>query len=141
MKKRYVLLVVFILLVNSGVVFAEELEEQEKNNVLNVYRVDDNYSAGLKLPIQELDNDFFATLNLEYREEKGAVIETGAVYMIPDILIWDFYGGGGVGIDSKDRSPDAYFVLGSQFLFFFNEARYSLREDELRNISGFKFRF
>lgn len=142
-RKNVILLIVFCLLFSSGLVLAEELEEEkdEKNNILNIYKIDDTYAAGLKLPVEDINDNLLATANLEYGENKGAEIKTGLVYRIPDIVIFDFYGGGGIGVDSKDRNLNPYVTLGSDFLFFFQEARYCLRNDELKSVNGFSFEF
>ncbi len=140
--KKVILLIILCLLLTTNLALAEELEGEEKQkNILNIYRIDDTYAAGLKLPIEDINDNLLATANLEYGENKGAEIKSGLVYRIPDIVIFDFYGGGGIGVDSKDRNLNPYVVLGSDFLFFFQEARYCLRNDELKSINGFSFEF
>jgi hypothetical protein len=139
-RKVIILLVLICVLVFSSNILAKCRKEKEcHKNILTIYKTnDDYYSAGIKIHYKA--GVYFGG-NIEYHRDCGVNLELNSVYMIPDIFIFDFYGGGGVKINFLDEETDLHILLGSQFFFFFAETKYYLSENEVEYRSGFKFDF
>ncbi|AGB42451.1 hypothetical protein Halha_2577 [Halobacteroides halobius DSM 5150] len=145
MKKRIwlYLLVLFVFIFSSNIILAKDIVEIKKNiypaNILNLYKTGDKYpSVGIK---HHLEKGIYLGGNLEYQQSDGAELELSSVYMIPDVFIFDFYGGGGLKVNIKNKDLDPYLLLGNQFIFLFSEVKYYLSEDQVESRAGFKFKF
>ena len=126
MKKRKViiLLVLICVLVFSSNILAKCRKEKEcHKNILTIYKTNDDYYSAGKIHYKA---DVYFGGNIEYHRDCGVNLELNSVYMIPDIFIFDFYGGGGVKINFLDEETDLHILLGSQFFFFFAENKYYL---------------
>lgn len=144
-KKLLILFLSLVLLISiNNVVLAneEEVDSEVKEypeNILNIYKSENEYiSVGIKHYFKE---GIYFGGNLEYRDNSGIDLELNSVYMIPDIFIWDVYGGGGITGNIKNQSLDPYLLLGNEFIFLFSEVKYYLSDTEVEYRSGFKFEF
>lgn len=142
MKNRFMfsLLVLITLLVFSNIILAaSERGRIYPENILNIYKTEDDYiSAGLKHLYKE---GIYFGGNIEYQKNNGVDLEVNSVYMIPNIFIFDFYGGGGISLNLIHKELNPYLVLGSQFIFLFSETKYYLSNEEVEFRNGFKFEF
>lgn len=75
-----------------------------------------------------LRSNFYLTGDLDYRPgEEDLLFRTGGAYQFPvKILIFRFYGGGGVQFSRNIGYEYPYAVVGSRFLFLYAEVIYGL---------------
>lgn len=92
---------------------------------LDWYRMGKDYGLGLKYQIL---TDLFATSNCEYnRYRDDLYFSLGAIYRIPkQVILWHFYIGGEYTFSRNIASGYPYVLIGTDFLFFFAESKYSL---------------
>jgi len=91
-----------------------------------------------------LFDNVYAATNLDYRRSKTDLeLQAGAVYLIPrKILIFTFYGGGGIQFSRNEGYQYPYVTVGTNFLFLFTEIIHPLeRKTEPKYRFGFSFKF
>ena len=128
-----------MLILTNNVVLAESEENVYPDNILNIYKSENEFvSVGVKHYFKE---GVYLGGNIEYRENRGINFEFNSIYMIPDIFIWDVYGGGGITANVKNQNLAPHLLLGNQFIFLFSEVKYYLSNTEVEYRNGFKFEF
>ena len=87
-----------------------------------------------------LVNNLYATANLDYQgSESDLVFRTGAVYSIPrKIIIFRFYGGGGLQYSRNLGYQFPYLTVGTRYLFLFSEIIHPI---ETRAKPAYRFGF
>ena len=139
MKRSMIICIfVFIILAVTGHM-ALANENKYPSNILNVYKSEDGYiSAGIKR--HYMDAIYFGG-NIEYKKDSGVDLELNAIYLIPEIFIFDVYGGVGLNGNFVNKELDPYLLLGGHFIFFFSETMYYITEERVETRSGLKFEF
>ena len=96
--------------------------------VMDWYKMGKDYGIGLKYQIL---TDLFATSNCEYnRNYDDLYFSLGAFYRIPkQVILWHFYIGGEYTFSRNIAYGYPYVLIGTDFLFFFAESKYSLTPD------------
>lgn len=98
-------------------------------------------SVGYK---HHVGRNVFLTANLDYiRSENDLLFQAGAAYMIPArVLMFRFYGGGGIEAARNRSQLYPYVMVGTNFWFLFSEVAYPLRSNmEPLYRFGFKISF
>jgi len=88
--------------------------------------------------------NIYLTGNLDYISSKSdLLLQTGAAYMIPrKILIFRFYGGGGLEFSRNHGFNYPYVVIGTNFWFLYTEIVHPLESKKKPDYRlGFSFSF
>ena len=143
MKKYSIIIFLWFLLM--GVFAVDSMAHSKKtgnpDNYLSLSFFISPFSVGLK---HQLTKSIYVTGNMDYiGHDQNLIFQGGLAYMIPrKILIFRFYGGGGIEYSRNDYRADPYIMVGTKLWIIHFDMVHLLRQGATPGYRlGFMFSF